>query len=174
MQELIPPLKPATQLPGYQASERSRPKGNVTVIAWARARDGTGWQLVLAFADRDGRRHEVLVKRCKLARGDLLFELLDDHGYPVPADPHSRTELRRLIVSADPEPRFRIEARGKLVPDTGSNREVQSAVAKIIESLPKLKKDALDISKRKHRVDPTTAAAHQGYERGTLARNPSG
>ena len=141
------------------AADKCDADENVSAIGWARARDGTGWQLVLAFADRDGRRHEVLVKRCKLARGDLLFELLDDHGYPVPADPHSRTELRRSIVSADPEPRFRIEARGKLVPDTGSNKAVQSAVAKIIERLPKLAKQALDIIKRKHRVDPTTAVS---------------
>src|SRR3981081_1327980 len=125
MAELPLPRKNTFPFTRHSAPKSNSDK-NVTAVAWARARGGTGWQLVLAFADRDGRRHEVLVKRCKLARGDLLFELLDDHGYPVPADPHSRTELRRLIVSADPEPRFRIEARGKLVPDTGSNREVQS------------------------------------------------
>src|SRR5437762_14384699 len=119
MHELIRPAKRAPQLPGRQASERSGAKGNVTAIGWARARDSTGWQLVLAFADRDGRRHEVLVKRCELARGESLFELLDDHGYPVPADRHSRAELRRSIVCADPEARFRIEGRGKLVPDQG-------------------------------------------------------
>jgi len=136
-----------------------RTRQNVTAIGWARARDGTGWQLVLAFADRDGRRHEVLVKRTEIIRGDLLFELLDDHGYPVPADPHSRAELRRSIISADPEPRFRIEGRGKLVPDQGSNKAVQAAVAKMIERLPKLAKHALDLSKRKGRVDANAAAS---------------
>jgi hypothetical protein len=132
---------------------------DVIAIGWARARDGTGWQLVLAFADRDGRRHEVLVKRYEIARGDSLFELLDDHGYPAPADPHLRAELRRSIISADPEPRFRIEGRGKLVPDEGSNKAVQTAVAKIIERLPKLAKHAVDLSKRKHRVDAKLAAS---------------
>jgi hypothetical protein len=159
MRELNPPLKPAAQLPGQRASERLRAEKNVTAIAWARARDSTGWQLVLAFADRDGRRHEVLVKRHEIARGDLLFELLDDHGYPVPVDPHSRAELRRSIISADPEPRFRIEGRGKLVPDQGSDKAVQTAVAKIIERLPELAKQALDISKRKHSVDVKAAAS---------------
>src|SRR6266403_574268 len=111
-----------------RAADKCDAEKNVSAIAWARARDSTGWQLVLAFADRDGRRHEVLVKRCEMARGDSLFELLDDHGYPVPANPHSRAELRRSIVAADPEPRFRIEGRGKLVPELGSNKAVQFAV----------------------------------------------
>jgi len=138
---------------------KSHRETDVIAVAWARARDGTGWQLVLSFADRDGRRHEVLVKRCEMARGDSLFELLDDHGYPVPANPHSRAELRRSIVAADPEPRFRIEGRGKLVPELGSNKAVQFAVAKIIEDLPKLRKHAVDLSKRNHRVDAKTAAS---------------
>jgi hypothetical protein len=136
-----------------------RTRQNVTAIAWARAPDGTGWQLVLSFSDRDGRTHEVLVKRAEIIQSNLLFELLDHHGYPVPVDPHSRAELRRSIVSADPEPRFRIEARGKLVPDQGSNKAVQIAVAKIIERLPKLAKHAVDLCKRKHRVDAKAAAS---------------
>jgi hypothetical protein len=141
-----------------RAADKSDAKKNVTPIGWARARDGTGWQLVLAFADRDGHRHELLVKRREVARGDLLFDLLDDHGYPVPVNPHSCAELRRSIVSANPEPRFRIEARGKLVPEHGSDKAVQTAVAKIIERLPKLAKHAVDLSKRKHRVDAKAAA----------------
>src|SRR6184192_2696985 len=102
----------------YSASYHQRK--NVTAIGWARARNGTGWRLVLSFADRDGRDHRVLVRRTEIMRGDLLFELLEHHGYSLPVDPHSRAELRRSIVSADPEPRFRIEWRGKLVPDQGS------------------------------------------------------
>ena len=142
-----------------RAADKCDAEKKITAIAWARARDSTAWQLVLAFADRDGRRHEVLVKRREIARGDLLFDLLDDHGYPVPVDRHSRAELRREILSTDPEPRFRIEGRGKLVPDQGSNKAVQTAVAKIIERLPKLAKHAVDLSKRKHRVDAKAAAS---------------
>jgi hypothetical protein len=142
-----------------RAADKCDAGKNVTAIGWARARDGTGWQLVLSFSDRDGRTHEVLVKRAEIIQSNLLFELLDHHGYPVPVDPHSRAELRRSIVSADPEPRFRIEGRGKLVPDQGSDKAVQTAVAKIIERLPKLAKHALDISKRKHRVDAKAAAS---------------
>src|SRR5689334_10042411 len=109
------------------AADTSNPEKNVTAIGWARARDGTGWQLVLAFADRDGRRHEVLAKRCDIARGEGLFELLDHHGYPVPANPLTRAELRRSITSAEPEPRFWMEGRGRLVPDHESAK-VQVAV----------------------------------------------
>jgi hypothetical protein len=142
-----------------RAANKCDAEKNVTAIGWARARDGTGWQLLLSFSDRDGRTHEVLVKRAEIIRGDLLFELLDDHGYPIPAHPHSRAELRRSIVSADPEPRFRIEGRGRIVPEQGSNKAVQTAVAKIIERLPKLAKHAVDLSKRKHRVDAKAAAS---------------
>jgi hypothetical protein len=159
MRELNPPLKPATQLPGQQASERLRAEKTVTAIAWARARDSTGWQLLLSFSDRDGRRHEVLVKRCEIVRGELLFGLLDDHGYAVPVAPHSRAELRRSIVSADPDARFRIEGRGKLVAEQGSHKAVQAAVAKFIERLPELAKHAIDLSKRKHSVDVKAAAS---------------
>src|SRR5437763_4763792 len=142
-----------------QAPElQSRKRQNVTAIAWARAGDRTGWQLVLSFADRDGRDHQLLVKRREIALGELLFDLLDEHGYPVPVDRQSRAELRRSIVSADPEPRFRIEGRGKLVPEKGSNKAVQTAVAKIIEGLPKLAEHAVDLSRRKHRVDAKAAA----------------
>jgi hypothetical protein len=160
MRELIKPLRPATQLPGRHPSGTSGAKGNLTAVAWARARDGTGWQLVLSFADRDQRDHQLLVKRCEIVRGDLLFELLDDHGYPVPADPHSRTELRRSIVAANPEKRVLITEKGKLVPEANSDpAAVQTVVAKIIERLPKLAKQAVDLRKRKHRVDTKAAAS---------------
>src|SRR5436190_17284403 len=94
---------------------KSHAEKHVTAIAWARARDGTGWQLVLSFADRDGRNHQLLVKRSEIMRGDGLFELLDHHGYPTPTDPCARADLRRSIVSADPTQRVLITERGKLV-----------------------------------------------------------
>src|SRR6202022_4608675 len=43
-----------------RAADKCDAGKNVTAIGWARARDGTGWQLVLSFSDRDGRTHEVL------------------------------------------------------------------------------------------------------------------
>jgi hypothetical protein len=45
----------------------------VNAVAWARARNGTGWKLVLSFADRDGRDHQLLVRRSEIIRGDFLF-----------------------------------------------------------------------------------------------------
>lgn len=159
MQELIPPLKPATQLPSYQASNRFRAENKVTAIAWARARDSTGWKLVLSFADRDGRNHQLQVRRSEIVRGDLLFELLDHHGFAVPTDVYSRAALRRSVLAADPEQRLLIADRGKLISEAGPHEAVQTALAKIIDRLPSLAKHAIDISKRKHREDAKAAAS---------------
>jgi hypothetical protein len=90
---------------------KSHPGKNIAAIAWARARDGTGWKLVLSFADRDGRDHQLLVKRCEIMKGDLLFELLDMYGYPILMDAYSRAALRRSILAADPE-QVSVPARG--------------------------------------------------------------
>src|SRR5690242_1207917 len=103
---------------GGRALKRQAAK-DVTATAWARARDGTGWKLVLSFADRDGRDHQLQVRRSEIIRGDLLFELLDHHGYAVPADPRSRAGLRRSVLAADPDQRLVIGGRGKLVPEAG-------------------------------------------------------
>jgi hypothetical protein len=115
--------------------------------------------LVLSFADRDGRDHEVLVKRCEIMKGDLLFELLDMHGYQIPMDVYSRAALRRSILAADPDQRFLLADRGKLISEAVPHAAVQTAVAKIIDRLPNLAKHAIDISKRKHRVDAKAAAS---------------
>src|SRR6266576_545379 len=88
--------------------EKSHSGNNVAVIAWARARDGTSWQLVLSFPDRDGRNHQPLVKRSQIIRGDFLFELLDEHGYPIPTDAYGRAALRRSILATNPEQRLLI------------------------------------------------------------------
>jgi hypothetical protein len=138
---------------------KSQAATNVTVTGWARKRDGTGWQLVLSFTDRDGRRHEVPIKRSAIIQGDLLFELLDDHGYVIPADRHSRAALRWSILAADPESRFWIESKGRLVSEAGSKEGIETAVGRILARLPKLAKLAIDISKRKHRVDWKAAAS---------------
>src|SRR5437879_4374601 len=101
------------------SAPKSHAETPVAVTGWARKRDGTGWQLVLSFTDRDGCRHEVLIKRSEIIRGDLLFDLLDDHGCPIPAEPHSRAVLRQSILAADPEQRFWIENNGKLALEAG-------------------------------------------------------
>jgi hypothetical protein len=100
--------------------------------------DGTGWQLVLAFSDRDGRAHQVLVKRSEILHGDKLFELLDHHGYPIPADHYARADLRRSIVAADPQQRFLIGGGGKLTSEVSADEALETAVAKILDRLPSL------------------------------------
>src|SRR5689334_15482406 len=72
---------------------KSPPQENVDAVAWARRRDGKGWRLVLSFADRDGHTRQLIVKRSEIIRGDALFELLDDFGFPIPADHRARAML---------------------------------------------------------------------------------
>jgi hypothetical protein len=114
---------------------------------------------MLSFTDLDGRRHEVPIKRSAIVQGDLLFELLDDHGYVIPTDRHSRAALRWSILAADPEPRFWIESKDRLVAEAGSKEGIEAAVGRILARLPKLAKLAIDISKRKHRADWKAAAS---------------
>jgi hypothetical protein len=141
------------------SAPKSHAETTVAVTGWARKRDGTGWQMMLSFTDRDGRRHEVPIKRSAIIQGDFLFELLDDHGYVIPADRHSRAALRWSILAADPEPRFWIESKGRLVSEPESKEGIETAVGRILARLPKLAKLAIDISKRKHRVDWKAAAS---------------
>jgi len=129
------------------------------VIGWARARDGTGWQLVLSFSDRDGRGHQLTVKRSEIIRGDSLFELLDDFGFSVPSDYRARAMLRQALVDAEPQARLWFGRNGKLEPDLTGHDAVQAAVTKIIDQLPTLTKHALDATKRRRSIDSKALAA---------------
>jgi hypothetical protein len=138
---------------------KSRSTRDVTAIGWARARDGTGWQLVLAFTDRDGRAQQVLVKRSEIFHGGKLFELLDHHGYPIPADYYARADLRRSVVAADPAPRLLIDSRGRLVSEASTDDAVETAVAKILDRLPSLAKGALNANACKGARDQKAVAS---------------
>jgi hypothetical protein len=138
---------------------KSRSTRDVTAIGWARARDGTGWQLVLAFTDRDGRAHRVLVRRSEILQGDTLFELLDHHGYPIPADHHGRADLRRSVVAADPEQRLLIDSRGMLTSEASVDDALEAAVAKILDRLPGLAKGSLNASTCKRVRDQKAVAS---------------
>src|ERR1700730_6962124 len=138
---------------------KSRSTIDVTAIGWARCPDGTGWQLVLGFTDRDGRAHQVLVKRSEILHGERLFELLDHHGYPIPADHHKRADLRRSIVAADPEPRLLIDSRGRLTSEASADQGIETAVAKILDRLSSLAKAALNASTCKRARDQKAIAS---------------
>src|SRR5260370_1436197 len=138
---------------------KSQKRTGVSAVAWARAHDGTGWQLVLGFTDRDGCAHRVLVRRSEMLHGDKLFELLDDHGYPIPADHYARADLRRSLVTADPEQRLLIAGRGKLTSEVSADDAVENAVAKILDRLPSLARGALDGRNCKRPLDPKAVAS---------------
>jgi len=134
-------------------------RDDVIVAAWARRQDSTGWRLVLSFADRDGRTHQLIVKRSEIIRSDTLFELLDDFGFPIPADHRARAMLRQAIIDAVPQARLWIGRNGQLEIDPTGHDAVQAAVTKIIERLPGLAKQALDATKRSRLIDPKALAA---------------
>jgi hypothetical protein len=138
---------------------KSQQQTGVSAVAWARKRNGTGWQLVLGFTDRDGRAHRVLVRRSEILQGDTLFELLDHHGYPVPADHHGRADLRRSVVAADPEQRLLIDSRGMLTSEASADDALETAVAKILDRLPSLAKGALNASTCKRAGDQKAVAS---------------
>jgi hypothetical protein len=141
------------------ATLKFRAHENFTAIAWARARDGTEWRLVLSFNDRDGRAHQLIVKRSEIIRSDALFELLDDFGFPIPSDHRARAMLRQSIIDADPQARLWIGRNGKLELDPAGHAMVQAAVTKIIDRLPGLAKHALDATKRRRSIDSKALAA---------------
>jgi hypothetical protein len=142
-----------------QPSRNPKRERNINAVAWARCSDGTGWQLVLGFTDRDGRAQQVLVKRSEILHGGRLFELLDHHGYPIPADYYARADLRRSIVAADPEQRLLIDSRGRLTSEASADDALGIAVAKILERLPSLAKDSPNASTCKHARDQKAAAS---------------
>ena len=142
-----------------QPSRNPKRERNINAVAWARCSDGTGWQLVLGFTDRDGRAQQVLVKRSEILHGGRLFELLDHHGYPIPADYYARADLRRSIVAADPEQRLLIDGRGKLASEASADDALETAVAKILDRLPSLAKGALNASTCKHARDQKAVAS---------------
>ena len=113
----------------------------------------------MAFTDRDGRAHQVLVKRSEILHGGRLFELLDHHGYPIPADYYARADLRRSIVAADPEQRLLIDSRGRLTSAPSGDQGIETAVAKILDRLPSLAKGALDGRNRTRPLDPKAVAS---------------
>jgi putative DNA primase/helicase len=101
--------KPKSFDPAHHA--RARTVASPEPVAWARTENSTDWALIVAFEDRDGKHHRLQVSPAKYRRGNALYELLEQNGYPLPKAATARERIKEQIVNADPPARILLVSR---------------------------------------------------------------